>query len=65
MPTHHQISSVTTKSEQRSNTEIYTQGETIQEPNVGQKFVLFVYVTLIAMLVVRRGVQLRTMKTQP
>lgn len=65
MPAHRQISSVTDKSEQRSNTEIYKQGETIQEPNVGQKFVLFVYVTLIAMLVVRRGVQLRTMKTQP
>lgn len=56
---------MTDKSEQRSNTEIYKQGETIQEPNVGQKFVLFVYVTFIAMLVVRRGVQLRTMKTQP
>lgn len=37
----------------------------MQEPTAGQKFVLCVYVALVAALVVGRGVQLKVMKMHP
>lgn len=47
------------------DTEILAQGDWIQSPTVEQKFVLLVYILLVATLVAGRGFQPRTMKAHP